>query len=164
MIPADVLYGRMMASVGESWGNMDACGIVTLEGAEAGTYIDGITLEGGTITEDNGTLQLVAVITPEDATNKVLKWTVTNETGMASVSNTGLVTGIANGDVTVTAAATDGSYEEASATVSISGQVTTLWELNVIKNGTFDMVETQRYSYLLGWLGRRRRLTNASGY
>lgn len=141
-------------SVGESWSNMDACGIITLEGAEAGVYIDGITLEGGSITEDNGTLQMVPVITPEDATNKVLKWTVTNETGKATVDKNGLVTAVANGDVTVTAAATDGSYEEASATVTITGQVTTLWELNIIKNGTFDMVEpTGTATYWGGWGG-----------
>ena len=128
--------------VNESWSNMDDAGIIILDGAEAGTYVESITLTGGSITEDNGTLQIVAEILPEDASNKVLLWSVENVTGKASISSTGLLTAIADGEVIVTASATDGSYEEASVTVTITGQVTTVWKINVIKNGTFDLVET----------------------
>ncbi|MGC9342583.1 MAG: sugar-binding protein, partial [Bacteroidales bacterium] len=125
-------------ALSESWNNMDDCGIITLDGAEMPTYIDAITLTGETtITEDNGTSQITAEITPEDASNKVLTWSVENVSGMASVDQDGLVTAIADGEVIVTAAATDGSYEEASLTITISNQVTEMWEVNVIRNGTF---------------------------
>lgn len=50
---------------GSSWNNMDDCGTITFEGAEAPVYIESITLTGETeITENNGTLQLVAEVLP----------------------------------------------------------------------------------------------------
>ncbi len=125
----------------ESWSNMNGCGIVTLLGAEAGVDVESITLSGGTtITTDNGTLQLVAAILPEDATNKVLKWTVENGTGKATVNSEGLVTGVSDGTVTVTAAATDASYVDATIEITISGQVTTVQEMNVIRNWNFSVL------------------------
>lgn len=126
---------------GESWTNMDDCGIITLDGAEAGTLIDAITLTGGTITEDNGTLQIVAEITPENATNKVLAWSV-DDAGIARIDENGLLTAIANGEVEVTADATDGSFEYASTTVTITGQITTIYEANIIRNWDFNETES----------------------
>jgi hypothetical protein len=142
-------------AINESYSNMDDCGIITLDGATANTYIDNITLSGGTeITQDNGTLQITATITPEDATNKVLIWSVENGTGMAMIDQDGLLTAIADGEVTVVATSTDGSYEDASLTVTISGQVTEMWEVNVIRNGTFAMVEANgQATYWGGWGG-----------
>lgn len=145
-----------VGAINESWSNMDDCGIITLKGADAKIYVESITLTGGAITEDNGTFQVVAEILPADATTKNLKWSIdaASSTGKASVDNTGLVTAIADGDVTVKAEATDGSYEEATCVVSISGQTTTLWELNVIKNGDFTMVEdNQQATFWGGWGG-----------
>lgn len=138
----------------ESWSNMDGCGIVTLLGAEPGVDVESITLSGGTtITTDNGTLQLVAAILPEDATNKVIKWTIENGTGKASVDETGLVKGISDGTVTVTAAATDGSYVDATIEITVSGQVTTVQELNLIKNWNMDELNAdgKTAKYWGGW-------------
>jgi hypothetical protein len=140
-------------AISESWNNMDECGIITFEGATAGVDVESITLTGGTITTDNGTLQIVAEVLPENATNKALAWSVENGTGKASISTDGIVTAIANGDVTVTAASTDGSYEEASVVITITGQITTLWELNVIKNGNFDQVNVDGTATLWGGWG-----------
>jgi hypothetical protein len=129
-----------VGAIDESWSNMDDVGLITFDGADAPVYIDQITLVGGEITEDNGTLQIQAQIEPEEATNKVLKWTIENKTGRARVDNTGLVTAILDGLVTVTAEATDGSYEIASVDVTISGQIPEEWELNVIRNGDFSQL------------------------
>jgi hypothetical protein len=129
-------------TVGEAWVNMDDCGKITFDGAESGTYIESISLQGGAITEDNGTFQVVATILPENATNKNLKWTVATKegsTGRASVSSTGLVSATMDGVVVVTAAATDGSYEDATCEVTISGQKITVDEINIVKNGNFDL-------------------------
>jgi hypothetical protein len=123
---------------GSSWTNMDDCGIIIFDGAEPGIYIDDISLTGGGITENNGTLQIEAAILPEDATTKSLLWSVVNGTGKASVDVNGVVTGIIDGDVTVIAAAKDGSYEEASTTVTITNQIVSLGEINLIRNGFFD--------------------------
>lgn len=133
-----------MGALDESWANMDDAGWITFEGAESNTLIEKITLEGGAITEDNGTFQVVATILPEDATVKTLKWTVATKegsTGRASVSNTGLVTGIMDGVVVVTGAAQDGSYEDATCEITISGQKITVDEVNIVKNGKFDLFD-----------------------
>ena len=133
-----------MGALDESWANMDDAGRITFEGAESNTLIESITLQGGAITENNGTFQVVATILPADATVKTLKWTVATKegsTGRASVSNTGVVTGIMDGVVVVTAAAQDGSYEDATCEIVISGQKVTVDEINIVKNGNFDLFD-----------------------
>ena len=75
--------------------------------------VTGITVTGAggatTITTDNGTLQLTATVTPADATNKTVTWSVVNGTGQATINSTGLVTAVSNGTVTARATANDGS-------------------------------------------------------
>lgn len=142
-----------VGAINESWNNMDECGIITFEGATAGVDVESVTITGGTITTDNGTLQIEAAILPEDATNKVLAWSVENVTGKATISSDGVVTAVADGEVTITGAATDGSYEEGTCTVTISGQHTTLFELNVIQNGSFDQVNDDGTATLWGGWG-----------
>ena len=73
-------------AIAENWANMDDAGLITLNGAQAPTYVDAVTLASGqSISVDNGTLQMVATIAPEDASIKKLKWSVTNLTGKASM-------------------------------------------------------------------------------
>ena len=57
-------------------------------------------------------LQLTAVVLPEDASDKTVVWTSSNDT-IATVDETGLVTGVAMGEVTITAACGDvsGTYD-----------------------------------------------------
>ncbi|MFO7671603.1 MAG: Ig-like domain-containing protein [Bacteroidales bacterium] len=128
------------SAVGSSWVNMDDCGIITFDGALIDTYVDEINLQGGEIAENNGTLQIVATILPEDASNKNINWTVENGTGRAKVDKNGVVTAILDGDVTVRAEATDGSYAEATTVVTISNQIVSMGEINVIRNPNFDKV------------------------
>jgi len=130
-------------AINESNSNMDDSGLITLEGAEPPTYVDEVTLNaGGTITVDNGTLQMVPAITPSNATIKNLKWTVVNLTGIASIDSKGLLTALANGTVSVKASATDGMGAEALVDVEISGQQISKSEVwngfNLIKNWDLD--------------------------
>jgi len=75
--------------------------------------VSGITIkaEGGSniISSEKGSLQLMTEISPEIATNKKVSWSVVNITGQATVNDSGLVTGIGDGLVTVMASAEDGS-------------------------------------------------------
>jgi len=75
--------------------------------------VSGITIkaEGGSniISSEKGSLQLMTEISPEIATNKEVSWSVVNITGQATVNDSGLVTGIGDGLVTVMASAEDGS-------------------------------------------------------
>jgi uncharacterized protein YjdB len=64
---------------------------------------------GATTVEKDQSLQMSATVTPDDATDKTVTWSVTNGTGSATIDSNGLLTGTAKGTVTVTATANDGS-------------------------------------------------------
>ncbi len=73
------------------------------------------------ITDDGGTLQLRANVTPTNASNKGVIWSVDDER-IATIDQTGLLTAAADGDVTVTATAKDGSGKKGELVVEISEQ------------------------------------------
>ncbi len=93
----------------------------------------GVTGAGGvtSITQDNGTLQLVASINPANATNKNITWSVINGTGQAAISSSGLVTAIADGTVTARATSTDGSGTYGALTITISNQRVLVSSINI---------------------------------
>ena len=70
-----------------------------------------------------GALQMTKKVTPGEATNQKVTWSVSNQGGIATIDSTGKLIAVANGKVIVKATATDGSgitsneYE-----VTISGQ------------------------------------------
>jgi hypothetical protein len=85
--------------------------------------VEGITVSGGnTITAKNGTLQLTAQITPVNATNKAVLWSIQNGSAYADISPSGILTAKGDGTATVRAAAQDGSNVFGEVTVTISGQ------------------------------------------
>lgn len=141
----------------ESWSNMDECGLITFDGAEPGILIDEITITpaGGTISKNKGTLQLSAEVTPADATNQTLRYEVVNkpgQTGMATVTNTGKVRGIANGDVTIRVSATDGSFVEEEVIVTLTNQMPTRWDFNLFRNGLLNEVNDAEATGWGGWI------------
>ncbi len=73
------------------------------------------------ITTDGGTLQMVATVLPDNAFNKIVEWSVINGTGEANIDENGVLTAVANGNVTVRATAYDGSdvYGEKEITINI---------------------------------------------
>lgn len=146
--PDDAGRRRMVwANIGdkdESWTNMDDAGHVTFEGAEPAVWVDAITLnQGGTITTNNGTLQMVPTIVPENASNKTVKWSIEDGgTGRATIDANGLLKAITDGTVTVKATAMDAGAASATADVVITGQELSkndVWNsLNLIKNWNFN--------------------------
>jgi len=127
---------------GEAWVNMDESGLITLEGAEPGIQVESVTLTAGTITGDNDTLKIEAVVLPEDATDKTLIWSIApaeGSKGRATIDSRGVITPILDGVVVVNASSSDGSFIDAApVNVTISGQVPTVWELSYLKNGDFN--------------------------
>ncbi len=77
-----------------------------------------------TITTKGGTLQLTAEVLPADATNKTIIWSARNGTGSATIDESGLLTAVSDGTVTVTATAADGSGIVGTKSIAISGQTT----------------------------------------
>lgn len=57
----------------------------------------------------DSTLQLTVDVLPDTAYNKEVTWSVTKGTGDATIDSTGLLTGVAEGNVSVIATAKDGS-------------------------------------------------------
>lgn len=81
--------------------------------------ITSISIQGDFI-EDAGTSQLTALIFPENATNQIVEWSVSNE-DVATIDQNGLLTGVSDGIVTVMVAATDGSGVRATKSIAVSG-------------------------------------------
>ena len=65
--------------------------------------------EGATTVEKDKTLQMSAIVEPVEATDKTVAWSVENGTGEASIDESGLLTGVTEGTVTVKATANDAS-------------------------------------------------------
>ncbi len=82
--------------------------------------VTGITLDKTTATVKEGaTVTLTATVTPENATDKTVTWSTSNE-AIATVSG-GVVTGVKAGEVTITAKAGDKS---ATCTVTVTAATT----------------------------------------
>lgn len=81
--------------------------------------VESISIIGNNITNGQA-MQLTTQITPANASNKAIEWTVSNQT-IATISATGLLTPKQNGTVTVTALTKDGSEKSAQLQITISG-------------------------------------------
>ncbi|MEP4533093.1 MAG: Ig-like domain-containing protein [Cyclobacteriaceae bacterium] len=74
----------------------------------------------GLFINDGGSSQMTAVITPTNASNQEVIWTVSDES-IATISTAGLLTAIENGTVIVTATAQDQSGVSASRSIGVLG-------------------------------------------
>ncbi len=114
--------------------------------------VESITISAATadITADGGTLQLSATIYPTEANNKNVVWSVDNST-IATINADGLLTAIADGSVIATATAADGSGIMGTYTVTISGQITGIIniesnELSIYPNPVTDELYIENMS------------------
>lgn len=83
-------------------------------------WVTAIAVIGSTVA-DGATLQMVANVTPVNATDATVTWSVVNGTGTATINpTTGLLTATSAGDVLVIATANDASGISGSATVTIT--------------------------------------------
>ena len=82
--------------------------------------VTGVTVSPttGSITVGGAALELTATVAPEDATNKSVTWSSSDDT-IATVSATGEVTAVGAGTATITVTTVDGSFT-ASCTVTVS--------------------------------------------
>ncbi len=85
-----------------------------------GIYVDTITVTSASDTVMvNGTIHMGVSISPENAHDKSCTWTVTNDTGEASIDESGLLTAIHPGIVIVTATSNDGSSVVGTKSITI---------------------------------------------
>ena len=79
---------------------------------------------GATTVDVNQTLQIIASITPFEATVFEVEWSITNISGAGTINNSGVLTGVLPGTVSVKAKATDGTNISDSTIITITGQST----------------------------------------
>ena len=119
----DEVKDKAAHSDGNSDGKCDVCGYtMTTETPDPDDpiVVTGITLDKTTATvEEGATVTLTATVTPDNATDKTVTWSTSNE-AIATVSD-GVVTGVKAGEVTITAKAGDKS---ATCTVTVTAAAT----------------------------------------
>ena len=71
--------------------------------------VTGVKIEGDKDINVGNTVQLTAVVSPTNATNKKVTWKSSNES-VAKVDTNGLVTGLNDGTVTITVTTEDGAF------------------------------------------------------
>jgi uncharacterized protein YjdB len=106
--------------------------------------VSGVTLdvENATLRVGEQTLQLNAVVSPEDASDKSLIWT-SSDAAVASVSETGLVTPLASGQADITVTTVDGGFSAVCKVTVVQPVVSiTLNEasININPGMTFELV------------------------
>ena len=98
------------------------------------------------------TMQLVATVLPENATEKTVSWTSSNSS-VATVDNTGLVTAIAAGEAIISATTQDGTSLTASCTITVKKEEPPVTKLlgDANGDGKVDVSDiTTIASYILG--------------
>lgn len=94
----------------------------------------GITVRGqndvSTIDENDGTLQMIAEFNPANTADQTVIWSTDNG-DVASISASGLLTALSDGEVTVRATANDGSGVFGEAVITISNQNVTAVEKGI---------------------------------
>jgi hypothetical protein len=102
--------------------------ITNQDTAHVFVFASGITITGengsDSITTEGGTLQMLANIVPSNASIKTVTWKV-NDTTIAEIDQSGLLTAKKDGVVTVSAYSSDGSGISGSTTVTVSIRIIT---------------------------------------
>mgnify|MGYP006305976289 CR=1 FL=1 len=88
------------------------------------------------------TLQFSAEVLPGDATNKDITWSVENQTGEATIDQSGLLTATLAGTVNVVATAQDGSGVTGSMQITITDQIIPVTQINVSSAGGVTEIYT----------------------
>ncbi len=101
-------------------------GTLTVTVTPAKIEVESVKIEGATEVRVGESIPLSAVITPRNATEKTVSWTSSDQT-KATVSETGRVTGVAEGQVTITATV-DGKSATYNVTVISSHPVAMIGE------------------------------------
>lgn len=112
---------------------------------EVRQYVNSITMDRASASLNIGvTLQLNATVNPADANEKSLLWSSSNAS-VASVSQNGLVNGLATGTTVITATSKDGTAVKGSCTITVKQPVSAIslnnsaMNLNLGSSGTLTV-------------------------
>lgn len=126
-------------------GTTPTIGAHEIAGAIATVAVSGVVVSPSTLTLGTGaTQQLTATIAPTNATNKSVTWS-SNNTNVATVNTSGLVTAVAAGTATITAKTVDGGKISTSTvtvtatTVSVTSVSITPSTVPLTTGGTYQL-------------------------
>ncbi|MFA6648759.1 MAG: ice-binding family protein [Candidatus Izemoplasmatales bacterium] len=106
---------------------MSACGSITTTNSADDVSVTAIVVTGAggltVIDTIGGTLQMSALITPTDATDATVVWTLQNGTGIGSINSTGILSAVTNGTVTVRATSVSDNTVSGTLLLTFSNQV-----------------------------------------
>ncbi|MCK5795223.1 MAG: Ig-like domain-containing protein, partial [Anaerolineales bacterium] len=124
-----------------SAGDVTVTATATLDGAVSGTAVivisdQSIDVTGvevisymSTITTIGGTLQMEAVVTPDDASNPAVIWSVDDE-AVATINANGMLAAVAEGTVVVTAVSVDQPTISGTKSIVVSTAQISAWEFD----------------------------------
>lgn len=108
--------------------------------------VTGITVSPASATIETGaTTTLAATVSPSNATNKTVTWSSSNA-GIATVSSSGVVTGITAGTTVITATTSDGGYT-ATSNVTVNAVIPCTTIQYQAENGTYTSGTTIDSNY-----------------
>lgn len=120
-----ITLGRITANGGDATAGVELVEGTTVISVLVVVEVEQITVSGAggatAISTMGGTLQMSAAVLPEGATDPSVTWSVDDQS-IATIDANGLLTAVADGTVTVTATANDGSGVAGSLVVTISNQ------------------------------------------
>ncbi|MDX2194843.1 MAG: Ig-like domain-containing protein [Cytophagales bacterium] len=106
----------------------------------------GMTVNGTggirTITTVSGSLQMVGIFNPSNATNQLINWSIIPSSGLASINASGLLSAIANGLVTVTGISQENATITSRVVVTITGQPQAVTSATVDGTGGIRTINT----------------------
>ncbi len=90
--------------------------------AAQGPVVESVTISGDSTIEEEMTVTYTATVTGSNGVSQKVKWTVTNGTGEATITEEGVLTAVKAGTVTVKATADDDKSKFGEKTVTINTQ------------------------------------------
>lgn len=141
--------------IGQTWYQLVIFSILLVACQKLSSLLDeGILVTGITLNKTESTLtvggteQLIGTIAPQDATDKKVNWS-SAQPSIATVSSSGLVTGVAEGVTSIVATTNDGGYQATCRITVTSGS----------PPAGGDIVATPTFSLVGGTYGSSQTLT-----
>ncbi|WP_052206663.1 beta strand repeat-containing protein [Cellulophaga baltica] len=103
--------GNTIITVTTDDGNKIATSLITVDAAPIAVTSVAIENRSGSTVAIGRTISLTRIITPSNATNQNVSW-VSSNPGKATVSASGVVTGVSDGDVIITVTTLDGNLQD----------------------------------------------------
>ncbi len=131
-----------VATVADNWFKADNFHLYFYGAEKPVVEVEAVTLDQTEVTlaEVGATVQLIATVAPEDATDKTLTWTSSDE-AVVTVDADGLVTAVATGTATITVTTANGLSATCVVTVAVENGIE---NIETVKNAVIYTISGKR--------------------